>query len=195
VFSKLQSDGHGKILDSVTDDMPKSLHKLSPDLSKKYILAAIFYFFAALCRVNPKFYGTKIIKEEENLYINEKFNSNFKAIEKTGKVEEFISFMQEKKKLYDEGLLKIVLHKALEHISENVGIKLDYSTIVDEVFTRTKSEFPDLDGAPYVSHGKFFFKVLSGYVFEKIENYLSQSAKQHLETLSGPSASGPAPKM
>ncbi len=143
------------------------------------------YFFVALFKRCPGFYGKPCHSDE--MYINEKFASRIKQMNTQ---EEFENFVEAQKKNHDQGLLEIVLYKALEYISEEAQVEINYSVVIPEALQRARARCGEI---PFYHCGKIFFEAAMEYVFENLKNPLPQSSESPSHGLSGPS--GPAPKL
>jgi hypothetical protein len=171
------------------DNFPKVLPLWNKGLlCQKGILEIYLYFFAALCRRRIKFYDMVSGEKIGSIYINEKFISEFSKIKK-GK--DFIFFLQEKKKNYNQGLLEIVLYKTLEYINENTQIDINYSMVVSAALKGANAKYIKYMDGPFHGYGEDYFMEAIRIVCDQILGPIAGSSEVYEMEIEKSSSTSP----
>lgn len=173
------------------DRFPKTLPLWDKSLlCQKGILEICLYFFATLCRRRIKFYDMVSGEKSGSICINEKFLFEFSKI---NKVKDFIHFMQEKRKDYNQGQIEVVLYKTLEYISENAHIEIDYFSVVSAALKETNANYAKYIDGPFHGYGEDYFMEAIRIVCDQILGPIAQSSGVYEIKIEEPS--GPSPKI
>jgi hypothetical protein len=159
-------------------------------LCQKGILKICLYFFATLCRRRIKFYDMVSGEKLGGICINEKFLSEFN---KVNKVKDFVFFMQEKRRDYSQGQVKIVLYKTLEYINENAQIEIDYFSVVSAALKETNANYVKYMDGPFHGYGEDYFMEAIRIVCDQILGPIAGSSEVYEMEIE--KSSGPSPKI